>query len=97
MATSSNAPNPDAVQLAVPAAGLRRVACGLVSGGVVRPPHIVLHGGERAGLLLRPFRAYPKRVLAPRVALRSTLGYDPAPLRGSKAPDSKGLSEQHWG
>ena len=51
-----------------------------------RPPHIALLGDERASLLLRPLRlrGLPLMVFAPRVPLRSTRGYDPAPLRGSK-------------
>ena len=46
---------------------------------------IFARGYEWAGLLLRPFRGLSLVVFTPRVPLRSTLGYDPAPLRGSKA------------
>jgi hypothetical protein len=50
-----------------------------------RPPHIAFLGDEPASLLLRPARGLPLMVFAPRVPLRSTLGYNPAPLRGSTA------------
>ncbi len=65
------------------------MARGLVSGIVERPPHIALRGDEWVGLLLRPVRGLPLMVFAPRVPLRSTLGYDPTPLRGSTALGSK--------
>ena len=38
----------------------------------------------------------PPRWFSPRVPLRSTQGYDPAPLRGSKALISKALSKRYW-
>ena len=65
------------------------MAGGIVSGAVERPPRITLRRDVRAGLLLRPVRGLPWMVFAPRVPLRSTLGYDPAPLRVLTALGSK--------
>ena len=58
-------------------------------------PRSSCSGGGRQGLggrgleddalaFLRPFGAFGVEGISPRVPLRSTLGYDPAPLRGSR-------------
>ena len=49
-----------------------------------------------AWFFLRPLRGFLLERFSPRVPLRGTLGYDPAPLRGSRlsTSSSRALSER---
>jgi len=61
------------------------MARGLVLGVAERPSHIGSSQRRSGPSAPAPLQGLPWRGLRPRVALRSTLGYDPAPLRGLTA------------
>ena len=50
---------------------------------------LALRGDARAGLLLRPFSAYPGGSSYPGFRFAPPMGYDPEPLRGLTALGSK--------
>ncbi len=67
------------------------VASPLVGGGAVRRRRI----RHPQVCLLRPSGAWVDGVSYPRVALRSTRGYGPSPLRGGGGPQSSTLRSPH--